>query len=186
MKINPNEFARSASLSVKKELSEGIKSFVAVGCRHGTFKTGTRFLEVGHVCIETDKDPLKEVGCTHYIRFPLIESMLWALGNYAYAIGYRHEFDPESIEDFQKVMMSGPLKVKLVEDDYGLQAKKYFPCEIERDGDGFPIFPEEVGDLVIKAEQWIQKAFDKAREREGNTFKAPSRKDYDPNSTVPF
>ena len=105
MKINPNEFASAATSSIKKELSEGIKSFVPVGCRYGQFKTGTKYLEVGHVCIETDKDPLKEVGATFYCRFPLTQNMLWALGNYAYAIGYRKEFfkqDRSRVPNFSK------------------------------------------------------------------------------------
>ena len=186
MKINPNEFASAATSSIKKELSEGIKSFVPVGCRYGQFKTGTKYLEVGHVCIETDKDPLKEVGATFYCRFPLTQNMLWALGNYAYAIGYRKEFDPESVEDFQKVMMSGPIKIKLEDSEYGLQAKKYFVCDVDRDQNNNPIFVSSTEDLIVKAEGWVQRAFEKADEREGTSFKSAKTTGYDPNSTVPF
>ena len=190
MKINPNDFsANNATQATRKELSEGIKVFVPLGARHGTFKTGTRYIEIGHVCIETDKNPEQEVGCTHYVRFPLMDNMLWAIGNYAYAIGYRKEFDPEDINDVQNVLMTGPIKIKLEDSDYGLQAKKYFPHNVERDSDGNPVLPHDVIELIIKAEQWCMKAFEKAVQREGGSYTKPRKKDndgYDPNSEVPF
>lgn len=190
MKINPNDFAQNNAI-VKKELSEGIKVFVPVGARHGTFSTGTPYLEIGHVCIESDRNPDKEIGCTHYTRFPLIEKMLWNIGNYAYAIGYRKEFDPEDLNDVQQVLMTGPLKIKLEDSDYGLQAKKFYVHSVERDADGFPLFSEEIQSLIIKAEGWCSKAFAKAVEREGGSYsttkpKAASSNEFDPNGEVPF
>ena len=170
MKINPNDFMQTEK--VKKELTEGVKVFVALGARHGTFKTGTPFVEVGHVCIDViDGEAKKEVGCTHYVRFPLIDNTVWLIGNYAYAIGYREEFDPTDLNDIQKVLMSGPVRVKLEDSDYGRQAKKYFAHKCDRDEDGFPTFSKEINDLILKAEGWCTRAFEKAVEREGGTFK---------------
>jgi hypothetical protein len=163
--INPNDFLNEKAPKERVKLSDGVKTFIAVGARYGYFKSGTKFLEIGHVCIKSDKGD-KEVGLTYYCRFPLSQNSLWRMGQYAASIGYKEVFDPEQIDDIQKVLMIGPLQITLKEGDYGLEAKYFNKVHCKRDQEGFPVFDKVISDLIIKAEQWVNKAFDKARIRE--------------------
>ena len=95
--INPNDFLKENETKERVKLSDGVKSFVAVGARYGHFKSGTKFLEVGHVCIESDKGQ-KEIGLTYYCRFPLSQNALWRIGRYAASIGYKDGRYSESID----------------------------------------------------------------------------------------
>jgi len=168
-KINPLEYLNENDKKFEvKKITEGNKTFVPVGARFGSWQSGTRFLEVGHVCIESDKGDT-ELGCTYYCRFALSQNSLWRIGRYAASLGYKEVFDPESMDDIQKVLMSGPVKITLVEGDYGLEAKYFNKAPCERSSDGFPSFSNEIAQLVIKAEQWVNKGFDKARQRESGS-----------------
>jgi hypothetical protein len=167
--INPNDFLKENEVKERVKLTDGVKTFVAVGARYGHYKSGTKFLEIGHVCIESDKGQ-QEVGLTYYCRFALSQNALWRIGRYAASIGYKQVFDPEQIDDIQKVLMSGPVQITLNEGEYGLEAKYFNKVRVERDKDGFPLFSQKVSDLIIKAEQWVNKGFEKARMREDNPY----------------
>ena len=187
--INPNDFLGDDKTKERVKLSTGTKTFVPVGARYGYFKSGTKFLEIGHVCIKSDKGSSEE-GLTYYCRFPLMQTTLWRVGRYAASLGYREVFDPEEMDDIQKVLMKGPISITLEENDYGLTAKYFNKVSQERCSDGFPIFRKDIAQLIIKAEGWVNKAFDKARQREeGNVSTKPksvsvSTPDFD--DEIPF
>ncbi len=176
-KINPLDYLKESDKKFEtKKLSAGVKTFVPVGARFGSWQSGTKFLEIGHVCIESDKGK-EEQGCTYYCRFALSSNSLWRIGRYAASLGYKQVFDPENMDDIQKVLMSGPVKITLVEGDYGMEAKYFNKAPCERSSDGYPAFTKEIADLVIKAEQWVNKGFDKARQREnGNAISTSIKK----------
>ena len=88
------------------------------------------------------------------------------------------------MDDIQKVLMSGPLQITLNEGEYGLEAKYFNKVRIDRDKDGYPSFSKEISDLIIKAEQWVNKAFEKARQRENNPYPSQTNNTVVSNSEI--
>ena len=158
--FDPKKFAttsekKEVTYDKPKKITAGKKVLVPVGAAF-KIKNDKQILEVCHVCI-SDLEKKGEEGSFYIDTFYYVEKALFKLANFVMSLGYNEPFDHESMDDIEKVILTGPFQGVFVDNTYNgktyCNLKFYNGFDIERTEEGEPCFSKKEMEIISNGER---------------------------------
>lgn len=154
-KYKTNTTNKETTYDKPKKISAGQKVLVPVGAAF-KIKNDKQILEVCHVCIK-DLEKKGEEGAFYIDSFYYTEKALAKLAWFVLGLGYESEFDHESMDDIEQVLLTGPFVGVFADNQYNgktyTNLKFYNKFDIERNEDGEPFFSEKQLKIISSGEK---------------------------------